>query len=744
MTTGAPEGATRSSGARRGRLGRFLLGPEGDPPWVRPGLWAILAVAAVLYAWGLSKSGDANTYYAAAVKSGTESWKAFFFGSLDAGSFITVDKPPMALWVMGLFARVIGFGSWSLLLPQVIEGVAAVALLHVTVRRAFGPAAALLAAGVLALTPITVAINRDDNPDTLLVLLLVAAAWATMRAIEDGRVRWLLAAAFFVGCGFNTKMLQAFVALPALALAYLLFGPPKLGRRVLRLLMAGAMLVVSAGWWMTVVDLIPASRRPYIGGSTDGTVWDLVIGYNGLGRVFGQDRAGRGGGPGGFGGGDAFREFAQRAGDTAQNRPRGGFGGGFGGQSGIGRMFGAEIGGQISWLLPFAAIALVAGLVLVWRRPRTDLVRAALVLWGAWLAVHFVVFSFSEGTFHPYYTTAMAPAIAALTGGGGVLLFGAYRRSARWSWVLAAGVAATGAWAFVLLNRTPHWYPALRWLVLAGTVLAVANLLAGRLVRRAGVPFTLAGLTLALVAGLAGPAAYAASAASKPVNGTNPLAGPDSGHGFGPGGRMGGRGGDMRGFGGFPPGMGPGGGGGTGSARDGGMPAYGTPPDGQGGFPGFGQPPGGSPTGDRTGGGRRGFGGPGGEVSDRLISYLEKHQDGARWLLAVSNAQAASSIILKTGRPVIAMGGFTGTDKAMTVSKLESYVRQGKVHYVQISEGGMGPGGRGGSEAVTAWVKQHGTLVQPSEYGETASSGGQSATAGMPGGFGTARLYRLG
>ncbi|MCP2343258.1 glycosyltransferase family 39 protein [Actinomadura rupiterrae] len=733
VTAGASEGASRAAASRRGRVGRLLLGPQDDPVWVRPGLWAVLALAAVLYAWGLSKSGDANSYYAAAVKSGTQSWKAFFFGSLDAGSFITVDKPPMALWVMGLFARVIGFGSWSLLLPQVVEGVAAVALLHVTVRRAFGPAAGLLAAGVLTLTPITVAINRDDNPDTLLTLLLVAAAWATMRALEDGRLRWLVAAAFFVGCGFNTKMLQAFIALPALAVAYLLFGPPALGRRVLHLLAAGAALVVSAGMWMVVVDLIPASKRPYIGGSTDGTVWDLVIGYNGLGRVFGQDRGGRGGA-----GAEAFREFAQRAGDAAQNRPRGGFGGGFGGRSGIGRMFAAELGGQISWLLPFAAIALVAGLVLVWRRPRTDLVRAALVLWGVWLAVHFVVFSFSEGTFHPYYTTAMAPAVAALVGGGTVLLVGAYRRSAAWSWVLVAAVAATGAWAFVLLDRTPHWYPALRWLVAAVTVLAVANLAAGRLMRRAGVPFMLAGLALALVAGLAGPGAFAASAASKPVEGTNPLAGPDSGRGFGPGGKAGR--GFLRGFGGMP--MPPGSNGWpgqNGSSGQGGQPGQ----PGQGGFPGFGQPPGGAASGERPSlGGRRGFGGPGGEVSEQMVAYLRKHQDGAQWLVAVGNAQAAASVILRTGRPVIAMGGFTGTDNAMTVGKLQSYVRSGKLRYIVLSEGGMGPGGRGTSEAVAAWVRQHGTLVQPAEYGGTSTS--SAPGAGGPMGGGSAQLYRLG
>ncbi|RFU40066.1 glycosyl transferase family 39, partial [Actinomadura logoneensis] len=404
-------------------------------------------------------------------------------------------------------------------------------------------------------------------------------------------------------------------------------------------------------------------------------------------------------------GGDAFREFARRAGETARDRPPGGGGGMFGGRPGIGRMFGAELGGQISWLLPLAAVALVAGLVLVRRRPRADLARAALVLWGAWLAVHFVVFSFSEGTFHPYYTTAMAPAIAALTGGGAVLLFGAYRQSARWAWVPAVAVAATGAWAFVLLNRTPHWHPALRWLVAAVTMLAVANLLVGRLVRRAGTPFSLAGVALAVVACLAGPGAYGASAASSPVNGTNPLAGPDSGHGFGPGGRMGGRGG-VRGFEGMPPGMGEG------------VPGSGVP--------GFGQPPGGaSPGGPATVGGRRGFGGPGGEVSDQLVSYLERRQGGARWLVAVPNAQAASSIILRTGRPVIAMGGFTGADDAMTVAKLESFVRQGKLRYIVVSDGGMGPGGRGAStEAVTAWVRQHGTPVRPGEYGASDSSGG--------------------
>ncbi|MFI0356358.1 ArnT family glycosyltransferase [Actinomadura sp. 9N407] len=685
-----------------GRLRRLALGGPDDPRWARPALWAVLALAFALYAWNLTAGGHANSYYSAAVRSGTESWKAFFFGSLDAGSFITVDKPPMSLWAMGLFARVLGFGTWSLLLPQALAGVASVAVLHATVRRASGHPAALIAAGVLALTPITVAINRDNNPDTLLVLLLVLAAWACQRAIESGRTRWLLLAAFFVGCGFNTKMLQAFLVVPALALAYLIAARPGVLRRFAHLLAAGAAMAVSSLWWMAVVDLTPAENRPFIGGSTDGTVWDLVIGYNGMGRVLGEGGGGRGGG--------------------------GGPGGGFGGEAGAGRLFNDILGGQISWLLPFAVLAALAGLVLLWKRPRTDLARAGLVLWGGWLAVHYVVFSFAEGTFHPYYSTAMGPAIGALTGAGAVLLYGAYRRSLAWAWVLPLGVAVTGAWSFVLLARTSDWNPWLRWAVAAMTVLAVLGLVAGRLLRGHGRRLVVAGLALTVLAGLAGPAAYAASAASSQVNATNPLAGPSSGQGFGgPGGR---------------PGAMPGGA--PGRTAGGGMPG-GPPPSGQ--APGGqtpdgqaqnGQAQGGQAQGGRGRDGQRpgggfGGGGPGGQVNGQMTDYLVKNRGGARWLVAVSSAQQASSMILETGEPVIAMGGFTGQDPAMTVDKLQRYVQSGQLRYILIGEGRGGPGG-GGSSEVTAWVQKNGTLVDASAYGGSSASSSSS----------DAQLYELG
>nr|WP_055505749.1 glycosyltransferase family 39 protein [Nonomuraea pusilla] len=637
MSVATTSPSRRAHPASPGRAARLLLGSESDPRWSRPALWAVLAAASVLYAWGLR--GDANEYYAAAVLSGTQSWKAFFFGALDAGSFITVDKPPLALWVMGLSARVFGYGTWSMLLPQTLAGVAAVALVHSAVRGSFadarqGHAAALVAAVAMTLTPITVAINRDNNPDTVLVLLLVLAAWFCLRALRTGRTAPLLVCALLVGLGFNTKMLQAYLVVPAFAAAYLACARVPWPRRVGRLLAAGAVLAVSSAWWMVVVDLWPAGSRPYVGGSTDDSVRDLVIGYNGLGRIFGQSGGGAGRGPG-FGGA------------------------GFGGEAGAGRLFNDIVGGQISWLLPFCAVALAFAVAARLRRiDAGGASGAAWLLWGGWLAVHYVIFSFAGGTFHPYYTTAMAPAVAALTGMGAVGMWQAYRRSRAWCWVLPLAVAATGGWSFTVLRRTPDWAPWLAWTVLGATAVAVAGLLLARL--RPG-PARVAGVALAaaLAAGLAGPAAYAVTPLQSEVNGTNPTAGPSTG-------RAGGFG--------MPGGMPPGGFPST---------AGRTPPAGSGG-PGQ--------------GGRGGFGRG---VGAGLTSYLVAHQGNATWLVAVNSAQQASAVILATGRPALAMGGFTGGDPAMTVSRIEELVASGRLRYV-LQDGGGAPG-RGNSE-VAAWV----------------------------------------
>ncbi|MEU0223817.1 glycosyltransferase family 39 protein [Streptomyces sp. NPDC006284] len=677
------------------------------PRWSLPALLAILALAAGLYSWNLSASG-LNSFYSAAVLSGTESWKAWFFGSLDAGNFLTVDKPPFALMVMGLSSRLFGYGTWQMMLPLVLAALATIWILHTSVRRVWGHGAAAVAALVLALTPITVAINRDNNPDTLLVFLMVGGAALGLRAVRGGRLLPLLGAAACFGFAFNTKMLQGYIALPAVFVVYLYATDLGWTKRIRNLLLAAVALAVSSFWWAAAVSLVPASERPYIGGSTDGTAWDLITGYNGLGRILGGD--------GNMGGGG------------------GGGGGGFSGAAGIGRMFNDVLGGQISWLLPFAGIALVGGLALRGRAPRTDLTRAALVLWGGWTVLHYLTFALAEGTMHPYYTTALAPGIAALCGGGGAMLLRALRTDRRWAWVLPLALGVTGVWAVVLLRRASGWNTWLWPTIAVVMALAIAGLLVFRSGRR--VRLLAVSVAAAVVAGVAGPAAYAWSVPAGSgggMGGTNPTAGPSTGGGMGGPGGGGGRAGAFPGGGGEGPGGQPRDG--RNGSADGSLPGSGQAPDGADAAdaaPPNGTPPqgGASTTGDGsgTGGTTSGGGGTGG-ASAELVAYLKKHRDGAKWLLAVSGSQNAAQLVLSSGEPVISMWGWSGSDRAMTLARLMDLVGKGELHYVQVggqgTGGGMGGGSGIGSE-VTAWVREHGTAVEASEYGSTSSTGNTS------------------
>ena len=479
--------------SRGGPVRRLVRGPADEPHWARPALLGLLALTGVLYLWNLSASGNANSFYAAAVEQGTHSWKAWFFGSLDSGNSITVDKPPAALWVMGLSARIFGYNSWSLLVPQALEGVAAVGLLYGTVRRVVGVPAGLFAGAALALTPAAVLMFRFDNPDALLTLLLVAGAYAVTRSLESASWRWLALAGAALGFAFLTKMLQGLLVLPAFALVYLVCAPTTLRKRIVHTLVAGLALLVSAGWYLLVVGLWPASSRPYIGGSTDNSILNLVFGYNGFGRLFGSD----GGGGGGTG----------AAGSS------------FGGPTGLFRLFGSEMGNEISWLLPAALVALVAGLVVTRRAPRTDRTRAALILWGGWALVTALVLSYMKGTVHPYYTVALAPALAALVAVGWAALW--RERSTVVGRVgLAAIVVAAGGWSFVLLNRASSWYPELRWIVLVATVLTVLGVIVPRrLAARAAV-------VLGLVAALLGMGAFGVATAASAHTGSIPSVGP--------------------------------------------------------------------------------------------------------------------------------------------------------------------------------------------------------------------------
>jgi len=695
---GPPTGALPPS--RRRTAHRHPDAVDPRPRWSVPARAGIFVLTAVLYTWDLARIGMGNTFYAAAVKSGTESWKAFFFGSLDPGSFITVDKPPAALWVMELSGRLFGFSSLSMLLPEALAGVVSVMVLYHLVRRWFGEPSAVLASLALALTPVAVVIFRYNDPDAFLVLLLVLAAWALWAAVESGRTRGLVVCGALLGLAFLTKTLDAYIVIPAFAGTYLWCGRPRLRRRIGQLAWAGLALVVSSSWWIAIVELWPAGSRPYIGGSTDNSELNLIFGYNGFARIFGSS-----GGAGSPGGGASGTSSA------------------FGGGEGVLRMFDSALGGQIAWLIPLGVAGLATGLWLTRRRPRTSLQRAGFVLFGGWLVMMMAVYDDAKGIFHPYYTAVMAPAVAALAGAGAVALWRLGRGSRAWAWALPAAVVGSAVWADVLLGRTPGYVPWLGTTVVVTAALAAVALLVVLLgVVRSGI-LALAAGAVATVALLAGPTAYALTTVHTATNGIA-TAGPataDSGAGGGPGGG-----------GGVPGGFRGGAGAGSASGALGrGAPPSGGPPGGFGGAPPTGAGTGsatargalGAGGGPATAGGGGGGGGGGMTVSTKLIAYLESHQGSAEYLVAVQGSQTAAPYILESGRAVIAMGGFTGTDPTPTLAQFEALVKAGKVHFVLIGGGGGGAGGGGSStsSAIDTWVTAHGTVVPSSAYGGSSS-----------------------
>lgn len=595
-----------------------------DPRWTRPAFWALLVGTAVLYLWGLGSSGWANGYYAAAAQAGTQDWKAWLFGSLDAGNAITVDKPPAAMWVMGLSGRLFGFSEFTMLLPEALMGVGAVALLYFTVRRTSGATAGLIAGTVLALTPVATLMFRFNNPDALLVLLLVVAAYCTVRAIDADTMRrmstWMALTGCAIGLAFLTKMLQAFLVVPGLALVFLVAAPFGIWKRLGALLVGGAAIVVSAGWYIALVSLWPADSRPYIAGSTDNSLLQLALGYNGIERIAGNEGGGPGGGPGRHGGpGGAMNLF-------------------FGGSPGIGRLFGPSMGVEASWLLPAAIIGLVVGVWLTWRTARTDRIRAGLLLWGGWLLVTGAVFSFMAGTVHPYYNVALAPAVAAVVGIAVSQLV--ERRTALVPRLVLAGMlAVTGVWSFVLLNRTPEWWPVIRWVVLVGSIVVALVLAVGA--HRLG-KATAAIALAAAIFGLGGSAAFSIYNAASAHSGPGTMSGPQKPGGFGD----------------------------------------------------FGK------------GGPGGPGGPGRADNPELEALLKGVDK--RWAAAGIGSMQVSGLELKTGKSLMAIGGFTGGDPSPTLARFQQYVADGQVRYFLADSGRGGPfGHRSGSAAdITAWVEK--------------------------------------
>ncbi|HEX4686014.1 MAG TPA: glycosyltransferase family 39 protein [Nocardioides sp.] len=599
----------RAAGAATGRF---------PVPADRAALAGLLVATALLYLWGLGASGWANSFYSAAAQAGSASWKAFLFGSSDAANSITVDKTPLAIWPMALSVRVFGLSSWSILVPQALEGVAAVWLLYATVRRTTRSAAAALIAGaVMALTPVAVLMFRFNNPDAMLCLLLVAAAYATLRALESPRAgRWLFLAGTLVGLAFLAKMLQAFLVIPALVLVYALFASVPWRRRLVHLLGAAAGLVLAAGWWLAIVMLWPAASRPYVGGSQHNSILELTLGYNGLGRLDGSETGSVGGG--GLGGGLG--------------------GGGLWGSTGLLRMFGSEIGSQVAWLLPAAFVLGAAGLWFARGRRR---VQAGLTLWLGWLVTTALTFSLMAGIFHPYYTVALAPAIGALVGIGAWVLW-QHRDSLVATGVLGVAVAMTTSLAFELLARDSSWHPWLKYVV-ATVGFAAALMIVGarHLPRR--VATTVA--VVALLSGLTSQAAYSLETAATPHTGSIPSAGPSTG-----------------GLGG-PVGAGPGG------ANPGGLL-------------------------------------DGSTSSTALTRLLEADASTYTWVAAAVGSNSAAGYQLATQQPVMAIGGFNGSDPSPTLAQFQAWVAAGKIHYLIASGGAGGPSAGGGTASqITQWVE---------------------------------------
>lgn len=681
----APEKPRAGLGDRVRNAGRWVVrGRPDSAKWERPALLGLLAVTALLYLWDLSASGWANSFYSAAAQAGSVNWEAFFYGSSDAGNSITVDKPPASLWLMALSVRMFGLSSFSILLPEALMGVATVGVLYATLRRRFSAGTALLGGAVLALTPVAALMFRFNNPDALLVLLITLAAYFTLRAIDDGKLRWMLWAGVMVGLGFLTKQLQVLLIVPPIALAFLWASPLKIGKRLLHALTGLGAMLVAAGWWVAIVELVPASMRPYIGGSQTNSFLELTFGYNGFGRLTGNEVGSVTGG-----GGNAN-------------------GSGMWGATGLFRLFENEIGGQITWLLPAALVLVMVGYLLIGRAPRTSPQRATLTLFAGWMLVTAVAFSFMAGIFHAYYTVALAPAIAAVVAIGASLLW-SRRAAAPARIVMATLVLVTAGWAWALLSEAPTWLPALKEIVVILAVVGAVLLLLPPRTRL----LSAVTASIALLAVLLAPAAYTIQTVTTAHSGSIVTAGPTvAGSGFGggrgpgggfgggaggPGGGTGGPGGSQKAFGGAP--------GATGQQA-------GTPP---------------------TGGVRPG--GPGGllgasSVSRTLAAAISSGSSSYTWVAAAIGSNSAAGYQLATGLAVMPIGGFNGSDPSPTLAEFQKLVAAHRIHWFIGGSVGAANGGSAAASSIATWVAATftpTTVDGVTLYDLSGSTGGRTA-----------------
>lgn len=612
------------------------------------GIAACLVLAALLRLWGAAaNSGLGNTYYAATALSMSQDWTTFLTGGLDTGHFISMDKPAVWLWPSALLIKMFGLNWATLFLPNVLAGVASVLVLALAVRegagdRPAGRAVAVLAGLGLAISPMNVAVDRDNHPDTLMLLALLLAAWMTIRSIRRGKLLPLLGAAALVGLAFDAKYLQAYVVLPALALAFLVSGAGPVLRRLAWLGGAAVSVLAASAVWPLLAALVPAQQRPWTAASTDGTVLDRLT------NVIGSHLAPPSGGQGGVGD-QVLAAF--RTGEVFHS-----------GSAGPGRLFGGVLADQISWWLPLAVLGAVTMAIGLRGRPRTDPAVAAFALWSGWALCCWVVFSFMGGVLHPYYTGMLVPALAVLSAGGLVTAWSMWRRAEMLGTaLLSAQVLVVAGWSvWVLLNtsaRKPDWLiPVVA--VAAGCALAGAVFAAGR--RLASV--TWVGV-LAAVAALAAPVSWSVATANQQLLGLNPLANQEGRYDLAV----------------LPPPL---------SAA----------------FMAATQQ----------------------QADPARVEYLRRNRGDARWIVATWTAMEAAPLILASGgMPVMAMGGFDGTDPTPTPQRLREFIGAGELRFVLAPPPGASFADfvNGPSVDAIRWALQECTPV----------AGGIAGAAGQPG-----------
>ncbi|MEQ5998308.1 glycosyltransferase family 39 protein [Bacillus amyloliquefaciens] len=699
----------------------------------------ILLASAFLNMYNIWNDDTVNPYYTAAVTSMLQSFHNFFYASFDAAGFITVDKPPVTYQIQTISALIFGMHGWSVILPQALAGVGSVLFMYLLIKPTFGKTAARIASFVMACTPIAVAVARTNNVDALLVFFLLFATWLLFKAIRKGRLIWLLAAFFVVGAGFNTKMLQAYMILPAFLLFYMIAANTTIKKKIISLVSALAVLAAVSLSWPLIVDNIPASKRPYVGSSQTNSVLELAFGYNGIQRLTGQSSSGGQGGPDGnaskemtsSGGSSQMQKppgqsssSSSASGDKSQNGsmtappsngkmpsgdqggpPSGGDGGGPGGggksgtgtgskmQSGSGmfgtgtpgplRLFQTELSDQISWLLPFAIFGM-AGLLIAGARERRRLSpeQKETIFWAAWLVPIAGFFSVAE-FFHHYYLIMLAPPIAALVGAGWVALVHLYRKHAGWkTWLLPAAIlVTTGFELFILRNYNDQIGAG--WSIGAGVLGAVAAI-ALFVFKQRQKPLSYYVSLAALLVLMVMPIYWASTPLLYGGNSSLPETGPQLASTSG-----------------------------------------------------------------------KGMGMDNASVNTKLINYLEKHNAGADYLFATTDSNTAAPYIIKTKKAVMAIGGFSGSDPAITLTQFKKLVKEGKVKYFLTS--GMG---KGGNNDIVQWVEKNGKKVSSDKWqsstdqktknhdaADTKSSkaaGKNSRMSGGPGGMNqSASLYEL-